>query len=84
MLSVSEASPPPLSETLRRVCPERSEWAQVTRGGYQLASTKTPTQDSVGATFMVARGWGCGPFSDEPASSDNPPRATMKVAVFSG
>ncbi len=68
MLSVSEASRPRLSETSHGMYTQLSEWAK----------------DSVGATFMVARGWGCGRFSDEPASSDNPPRATIKIADFSG
>jgi hypothetical protein len=29
----------------------------------------------VGWAFMVARGWGCGPFIDATASSGDPPRA---------
>jgi hypothetical protein len=34
----------------------------------------------VGCAFRVAWEWGCRPFSDEPASSDDPWRATFMVA----
>jgi hypothetical protein len=34
----------------------------------------------VGWALMVARGWGCGRFSDDPTLSGDPRRATIKVA----